>query len=269
MTSENLDCFSKDMKGYIKGVLSDEYCNHQNLLYWVAHRVREPHSTAQELLNTVFDESVHSRLLDSLEDRRALGNHVDLDAWIGMFFEVVLSRGNKHRFITDEPPYKLFGMPSVAPSASPVQCINITQSTEGTFARDRFDPALHSLWFHGTIQKLAQDIQKNGVSVRMVSSRRTDFGVEFYLSPSFIDAKEWAHRKSSSCGKGAVMIFDLPILGGKFQVIDLTCNAKEWRRVVKPLRRDKGVACIERIMERFDYVFGSMSGDDMVPDRPD
>ena len=68
-----LDCFSEDMKGYFKGVLSDEYCNHRNLSYQVAQRVRELmlQSTIQELLDTVFDKSVYSRLFDSLEDRRA------------------------------------------------------------------------------------------------------------------------------------------------------------------------------------------------------
>ena len=101
----------------------------------------------------------------------------------------------------------------------------------------------------------------------MVSNTRMEFCVGFYLSPSFIDAKGWAHRKLSSCGKGTIVIFDLPILGGEVQVMDLTSDAKEWKRVVKSLRRGKGVACVERIIERFDCVFGSMSGD--VSNRPD
>ena len=82
------------MRGYLEDVLS-EHSAHRELSYWVAQKVRElmPHATIQELLSEIFDESVHNQILESLEHRRELGNHVDLDSWIGIFFEAVLSKG--------------------------------------------------------------------------------------------------------------------------------------------------------------------------------
>ena len=97
-----------------------------------------PHATIQELLSEIFDKSVHNQILESLEHRRELGNHVDLDSWIGMFFEAVLSRGqcSRQKFIVNKLLNKWFEASSfVLTGYSTVACINITHGTEGTFAR--------------------------------------------------------------------------------------------------------------------------------------
>ena len=79
------------MRRYLEDI--DGY---QELSYWVVQKVRELmlHTTSQELLSEIFGESVHDQILESLEHRRELGNHVDLDSWREMFFEAVLSKGH-------------------------------------------------------------------------------------------------------------------------------------------------------------------------------
>ena len=80
------------------------------------------------------------------------------------------------------------------------------------------------MWFHGTTHEGAESIRKSGISL-MYSHTKTDFGAGFYLSPSFFDAKDWACRKPSNCGRGAVMIYNLH-LPGDFLAMDLTSDDK-------------------------------------------
>ena len=81
-----LSYFSDSIRGYLEDI--DEHSTHQELSYRVM-----PHATIEGLLSEIFDESVHIQILESLEYRRELGIHLDLDSWLGMLFEAVLSRG--------------------------------------------------------------------------------------------------------------------------------------------------------------------------------
>ena len=144
-----------------------------------------PHFTTQELLNTVFDKSVHNQILESLEHRKELGNHVDLPTWIGMLFDAVFSRDQRPKeFIVNKQLNMWFEELSYS---SATACINIMHGTEGTFAK--FNLTSMGLWFHGTTHERVENIRKYGISL-IYSHTKTEFGARFYLSPSFFDAKE-------------------------------------------------------------------------------
>ena len=142
------------MRGYLEDVLSDKHSTHQELSYWVAQKVRElmPHTTIQELLSEIFDESVHNQILESLEHRRELGNHVDLPAWIGMLFEAVLSRGqsNRQKFIVNKPLSRWFEELSYSSAyLCSLHQYNAWHRRHLCKNNDKFDLASKGLWFHG------------------------------------------------------------------------------------------------------------------------
>ena len=126
-----------------------------------------------------------------------------------MLFEAILSRGQRQEFILNEPLNIWFEGSSYS-SAYFTASINITHGTEGTFGKNngKFDLTSKGLWFHGTTHKGAKNIRKNGISLIYIHTK-TDFGSGFYLLPSLFNAKEWECRKSSNCGRGAMMIHEL------------------------------------------------------------
>ena len=153
----------------------------RELFYWVGQKFRElmAHTTIQDFLSEIFDESMHDQILESLVHRRELGNHVDLDSCTRMLLKTVFSRGGQRQeFIVNKLLNKWFEASSFVPpgySTDLVACINITHGAEGNFVKNKFDLVSKGLWFHGTTYQGAKSIRKSGTFL-IYSHTKTNFG---------------------------------------------------------------------------------------------
>ena len=87
--------------------------------------------STQELLHKLCDKSAYNQILQPLVDWEQLGNHIDLDCWMGMYFEAMLKSNGvkKKRFPVENEVGKWFEASSYD---RPVACANVDYRAKTT-----------------------------------------------------------------------------------------------------------------------------------------
>lgn len=282
--ANELSYFSQNMKSYLKSKTTDEF-PHRDLWYWVSQKIREEMEQTNEtrvLLNKLFDEKVHGQIQSSLEHREGLDNHVDLDCWLVMLVKTnVLTKNHKKtvdKFIhSDKPTNKCFVIKNSFGSDGDIKGANLTGKELESFLKnnkmfDDLDSENQKKWlFHGTSHQSAENIRTAGISL-LKSEQKTDFGPGFYLSRNFRDAKEWSSTAPKG-GKGAVLIYESPIQED-LKMLNLMADHPMWEKLVSIFRGKTNVEVEREVLlklqqEKYDWIFGKMSGDRTDPKKGD
>lgn len=113
--------------------------------------------------------------------------------------------------------------------------------------------------YHGTSEKSADDIIKNGIQNR--SRRGLDFGAGFYLTEDKQQAIKWAMRsRIKTGGKAAVLHFQLDEARLKaLHVKRFTGFSAEWGNTIYAERVKE-----DDTLRDYDFVIGNMADGDIV-----
>ena len=245
--------------------------NHQCDMYFVKRSMGEvARSSSQENLlanlKLCFQEAKAEELESCLVENDLL-KHESLEYWIFLYLEYINDQvNNKQRFLNNEKVLSQWFSSEANLKDTPYQisCINLDSKIVQSFsANDSTFPLSKeggNYWYHGTTQKLAEDI-RNWAIVLGDGRTRQDFSHSngFYLNPNFDDAKEWAFKRFKK-KTGAVLIYKFSLDG--YKGLDLVNKPEKWKMVVEYFRKGCRFVIpddVEEELDRVDYIIGPIS----------
>ena len=245
--------------------------NHQCDMYFIKRSIGEAvRSSPQEnllgKLKLCFQEARAEELEICLVENDLL-KHESLEYWIFVYLEYINDEvNNKQRFLNNEKVLSQWFASEANLKNIPykILCINIEAKNVQSFsANDSTFPLSGeggNYWYHGTTQKLAEDI-RNWAIVLGDGRARQDFSHNngFYLNQKFDDAKEWVFKRFRR-KSGAVLIYQFSL--DDYKRLDLFNKPEKWKMVVEYFRKGCRFFIpddVEEELDRVDYIIGPIS----------
>ena len=197
--------------------------NHQRSIYYVQRSIEElvqssPQANNLAILQTCFEEGRATELQTYLIKSNLL-KHQSLQYWMHLHIEYVNDQVNNKQNIENngakQGEWYSINAGNTRNGTWQISCMRLGPEDVDSFVREdsKFRTIVESKnhWFHGTNERSAGHIMKNGIILQQ-GHKCLDFshGQGFYLNPSFGNAKVWLLQKSSavSSAVGAVLIYN-------------------------------------------------------------
>ena len=245
--------------------------NHQCDMYFVKRIMGEvvrssPQENRLAILKLCFQEAKAKEFEVCLVENDLL-KHDSLENWMYLYLEYINDQvNNKRRFQNNEQVLSQWFSSEANVKTTPykISCINIDskniQSIPTNNSSFRLSTKGGNYWYHGTTQKVAEDIRNWSIVLGDGRSRQ-DFSHSdgFYLNLKFDDAKDWAFKRFQRT-TGAVLIYKFSLDG--FKGLDLFNQPEKWKMVIEYFRKGCRFLIpdnVEEELDRVDYIIGPVS----------